>query len=112
MVTTPTLWKGLTQVNTSDELPQLDGQVIGLPDGGYIVVWSDIGDSTVVGQVFNALGEKVGDETLLSTAVLGSASSPSVALLADGTIAVAFVDNFAGDNDIVVRRFDTNLELV
>jgi Ca2+-binding RTX toxin-like protein len=118
MVTTPTLWKGLTQVNTSDELAQLDGQVIGLPDGGYIIVWSDnsgqhnpVG-SAVVGQVFNALGEKVGDETFLSGSTVGSASEPSVTLLADGTIAVAFVDNFAADEDILVRRFDTNLELV
>jgi Ca2+-binding RTX toxin-like protein len=118
MVTTPTLWKGLTQANTSDgNTFQGQGKVIGLPDGGYFVVWTDAslehnpnGDA-VVGQLFNPLGDKVGDEAFISGFTVGFQSLASVALLADGTIAVAFVD-FNGDRDISVRRFDANLDLV
>ena len=42
MATTPLLWKSQTQVNTSDGGQfQSDGQIVGLADGGYVVVWTD-----------------------------------------------------------------------
>jgi hypothetical protein len=48
MGTTPVLVKPQTQVNTTDaavgqggSAAQRDGQVAGLADGGYLVVWTD-----------------------------------------------------------------------
>jgi hypothetical protein len=48
MTTTPRLVKSLTQVNTSDAPvapgrfdAQFDGRIAALPNGGYIVVWTD-----------------------------------------------------------------------
>src|SRR4029450_12469613 len=65
--------KSLTQVNTADAavalggLPvQADGQIARLPDGGYVVVWTDSSrthnpnGSAIVGQRYDSLGNKVG----------------------------------------------------
>jgi Ca2+-binding RTX toxin-like protein len=115
MVDELTLWKDFTQVNTSDSgTGQGDGQIIGLPDGGYIIVWTDgsgtfATGNTVVGQRYNALGEKVGGEVHIGFSLNGEESSASVTLLADGTIAAAFVRS---TGDILVRHFDTDLEFI
>ena len=108
MTTTPKLWKGLTQVNTTDGGEyQSDGQIVGLNDGGYIVVWADWGDAynpdgaAIVGQRYNAFGNKVGGEVELSQFDSGSQFSPAVTRLSNGNIAVAFVDNFKADSIVV-----------
>ena len=42
MTTTPKLWKGLTQVNTTDAGAAQDGgQIVALDDGGYEIIWTD-----------------------------------------------------------------------
>jgi Ca2+-binding RTX toxin-like protein len=111
----PTLWKDFTQVNTTDAgAAQGDGQVVALPDGGYIIVWNDGSSSgntpgNIIGQRYSELGEKVGGEVPLSSGFNGAESSPAVTLLADGTIAVAFVRATGG---ITVRHFDANLEFI
>jgi hypothetical protein len=125
MSTTPRLWKSLTQVNTADEpvVPggtayQSDGQVAGLLDGGYVVVWTDESrthnpaGSAVVGQRYDIAGNKVGGEVKLSGFVDGYQFSPAVTRLPDGNVAVAFVDLFSGDNDIWVSIFTPALGLV
>lgn len=126
MTTTPKLWKSQTQVNTSDApFPgrggsnfQGDGQIAPLQDGGYVVVWTD-GSRThnpagyaVVGQRYDAAGNKVGGEADLSGFGSGSQFSPAVTVLPNGNIAVAFVDLFNGDNDIYVRIYNSSLGLV
>jgi Ca2+-binding RTX toxin-like protein len=114
MVDTPVVWTGFTQVNTSDgATAQADGQVVALQDGGYIVVWTDSSgvlatNDTVVAQRYNGLGEKIGGETLIHQQN-GTETQPSVALLADGSIAVGFV---RGNGDVLVRRFDANLDSI
>jgi len=57
VVTTPTLWKSETQVNTTDGgTGQTDPQIVARKDGGYFVVWVDDSDvhnpagSAVVGR--------------------------------------------------------------
>jgi WD40 repeat protein len=119
MTTTPKLWKSQTQVNTSDGgVSQLDGQIVGLPDGGYVVVWRDLslahnpGGIAIVGQKYNVLGEMVGGEVKISTGFVdGDQTAPAITAMPDGGIAVAFVDSDPGDN-IHVRRFDANLNLL
>jgi FG-GAP-like repeat len=125
MTTTPRLWKSLTQVNTSDAsvVPggtnfQGDGQIARLPDGGYVVVWTDdsftynpIG-SAIVGQRYDSAGNKVGGEVNLSLFGFGDQSSPAVTVLANGNIAVAFVHSNLGDDDINVHVFNPSLGFV
>ena len=123
MTTTPMLWKSLTQVNTSDNAKFQGGsQVVGLQDGGYLVVWQDesgnynppFGD-TIVGQRYDPAGNKVGGEVQLSQLPpLGLQLSPAVAVLSNGNIAVAYVDlrGSPPDRDIHVSIFDSALNFI
>ena len=124
MTTTPMLWKSLTQVNTSDNAKFQGGsQVVGLQDGGYLVVWQDESDNynppfgdTIVGQRYDSAGNKVGGEVQLSQLPpLGLQFSPAVAVLSNGNIAVAYVDlrgETTPDRDIHVSIFDSALNFI
>ena len=116
MTITPTLWKGLSQVNTTDGgKNQFNPQITPLQNGGYVVVWVDANrpdnpaGQIVMGQVYDFLGNKVGGEVKLSLAT-GLHNAPSVTTLTNGNIAVAFQDD-TNDN-IHVRVFGPALNLV
>jgi hypothetical protein len=126
MTTTPRLWKSATQVNTTDAPPnpmsggiafQLDGQVARLADGGYVVVWTDLsraynpGGQAVVGQRYDAAGNKAGSEVDISGFDSGDQLSPAIAALPNGYVAIAFVDTSLGE-DLYVRIYDSALGLV
>ena len=122
MTITPTLWKGSTQVNTTDPLFQLNAQIAPLQDGGYIVAWTDTSlthypnGATVVGQRYNFLGEKVGGEVRLA-AFTGSLHDQqyevAITTLSNGNIAVAFQDEDTGiDFDLFVRIYDPALNFI
>jgi FG-GAP-like repeat/FG-GAP repeat len=118
VTTTPRLVKSLTQVNTSDapvnpdsDASQLDGQVAPLADGGYVVVWTDgsgthnFSGTAIVGQRYDSLGNKVGGEVKISQFSSGDQSSPAITALPNGNVAIAFVDSFLGNQDLIVRIF-------
>ena len=124
MATTPTLRTPETQVNTTDaavgaggNATQEDGQIVALGDGGYVVAWTDgsraynPAGTAVLGQRYDAAGQRAGGEFNISQLVVGDQSSPAVAALPGGGFAVAFVDS-ANNGDIYVRRYDVNLNLV
>jgi FG-GAP-like repeat len=119
MTTTPRLWNSLTQVNTTDGgKNQFESRITPLQDGGYIVVWTDLSHAynplgeAVVGQRYDAAGNKVGGEVKLSQFTNGDQFSPAITTLANGDVAVAFVDLFTGNNNIYVRVFDPSLNFV
>jgi FG-GAP-like repeat len=127
MTTTPRLVKSLTQVNTSDAPvapgrfdAQFDGRIAALPNGGYIVVWTDQSGAhnpdgaAVVGQRYDSAGNKVGGEVYLTPTGSENQFSPAVTVLPNGNIAVAFVDRFDVDldTDIYVRVFDSALNFI
>jgi hypothetical protein len=97
---------------------QDDGHVVSLNDGGYVVVWTDFSrtynpaGAAVIGQRYDSAGNKVGGEVKLSGFNSGDQFSLAVTLLGNGNIAVGFVDQFAGDDDIYVRIFDSSLNPV
>src|SRR5262245_45699377 len=122
MTTTPRLWKSLTQVNTTDAPPpmsgglafQVDGQVAPLADGGYVVVWTDLSRAynpagqAVVGQWYDAAGNKARGEVNISGFDEGDQFAPAIAALPNGNVAVAFVDTSLGE-DIYVRIYNSSL---
>jgi len=126
MTTTPRLRKSQTQVNTSDApFPgrggsnfQGDGQIAPLQDGGYVVVWEDDSNTynpdgpAIVGQRYDPAGNRAGGEVNISQFTGGTEFSPAVTVLPNGNVAVAFVDQFNGDQDIYVRIFDSALNFV
>src|SRR5262245_27362190 len=122
MTTTPILWKSLTQVNTTDAGPynaiQSDGQIVALKDGGYVVVWTDDsganntdGAASAMRQRYDSARHKVDGEVDLTSGFRGDSFSPSVTLLGDGNLAVAFVNEFKGNDDICVRIFTPSLTI-
>ena len=118
MTTTPSLWKSPTQANTTGAGNQLDGQIAALNDGGYVVVWEDQSHvyqatgSAIVGQRYDAAGNKVGGEVNLSAFSSGSQTAPAITHLPNGNVAVAFVDTNAGDQDVWALIFNSSLQLV
>jgi hypothetical protein len=109
MTTTPTIWKDSSHA-TDDTGIQFDGQIVGLPDGGYFIAWEDFepSDSLIVGQRFNILGQKVGQEITLGQITGDDAVQPAIAVLSGGGIAVAFVTGLS----LVVHRYDAKMHLV
>ena len=125
MTTTPRPWNSLTQVNITDhDHTQFQGAITARQDGGYIVAWTDTSETfnslgeAIVGQRYDAAGNKVGGdpahggEVNLSLFTTGNQSDPAVTTLANGDIAVAFVDEFNLNDDIYVRVFDPSLHLI
>jgi hypothetical protein len=118
MVATPTLWDSGTQVNTTDGgVSQSDGQIVGLADGGYMIVWTDASrnfasqpGTTVVGQRFDILGNTVGGEFIVGESAWSTASQsePAIAILPSGNVGVAFVDRYDDPDPALVL---TTIEL-
>jgi hypothetical protein len=119
MSTTPVLWNSRTRVNTTDETlagnDQIAPQVIGLPNGGYLVTWVDNSralypnGSTIVGQPYDVNGNRIGPELYLG-AGSGYGVSSALAVLPDGRVLIAQGDEFFGDNNIYVQRLLPGLE--
>src|SRR4029077_7913169 len=121
MGTTPNLVRPLIQANTVDGgTVQQDGQIIGLNDGGYVIVYNDqspifTADQTGVGQVFDAAGNKVGGELRVSQFDDGQDAvfnGSAITNLHNGNISFAYTDLFQGDNDVWVRVLNPALGVV
>src|SRR4051812_48215837 len=121
MGATPGLVRSLIQVNTVDGgTVQQDGQIVGLNDGGYVIVYNDQSPTfttgqTIVGQRFDAAGNKVGAELRVSAFDDGQdsvANGSSITKLHNGNIAFAYTDLFQGDNDVWVRVVNPALGVV
>ncbi|MGK9171558.1 hypothetical protein KXR53_35075, partial [Inquilinus limosus] len=75
---------------------QIFPDLVALPDGGFVAVWSDSSsgingaDYNIVGQVFNAFGARVGSQFTVNTTTdgVGGQYIPHVAALADGRLVV------------------------
>jgi Ca2+-binding RTX toxin-like protein len=111
MADTPTIWRGLSQVNSRDGgFAQTESDIVALSDGGYLVVWEDRqfpGDTDMWGQRYDTAGDKVGNQFSVEV-VTDSQTVPALAAFADGNVLVAFTDDFA-DLDTWVDRLDPNL---
>ena len=120
MPATPVISKSQSQVNTFDGgLAQRDSQIVGLLDGGYLVVWEDHSHvhnpagSAIAGQRFNSAGEKVGSELFISSQFAsGDQLQPAVTRLSNGSIAVAYVDLNGGEQNIYASVFDLSMSFL
>lgn len=86
------------QVNSFTESQQQAAEVVGLKNGGFVVVWSGV-DATIIvkgegnnvfGQLYDADGTAVGDEFLVNSFDGEVQGDPSVAVLNDGSFVVAW----------------------
>ena len=87
-------------VNTTTAGNQTVSSVVGLPDGGAIVVWQSAnGDGSgtgIKGQLLDAKGQPVGAEFTVNTTTAGDQLTPQVAVLADGSFQVVWSTDSGG----------------
>lgn len=103
-------------VNTTTRGDQDQAKVIGLPDGGFVMVWeaqaADYAPVNIMMQRFDAAGDPVGENVRVNTVTgIGKVNKdPEIALLDDGSWAVVwhFFDflSFAQPHSVMVQVFD------
>src|SRR6202008_55701 len=81
-------------VNTTSASNQVNPDVVGLKDGGFVVVWHDLQRLGIYGQRFDAAGHKVGGEVLAGSGADSFDDPTSVPLLSDGRFIVGFTEYF------------------
>ncbi len=110
----------VVQVKSVTSYSQNSPRIAPLADGGFVVTYSD--DSTgwnssgddiwaqaVRAQRFTEDGDKLGDETLVNTTVLGPQDYPCVALLENGQFIVGWDDGYRDvDVDIKAQLFNAD----
>lgn len=104
-------------VNSSTYSYQYDPSVVALSSGGFFVSWysydeSKDGDGTaVIGQFFDASGNKVGSELTINSGSVGDQQIPSVAALGDDSVVVVWETAADGDyfsSSFSFRVFDSS----
>ena len=79
-------WNGVQTVNTTTEFNQADPSIVRLADGNVLVVWSDqaTGNSDIKFQRYDAIGNKIGIETLAQLPSSFNQNFSDVAALSTG----------------------------
>ena len=101
------------QVNTLNSGTQWFPKVASFSEGGFVVVWwSDSSpDAPIVGQRYDALGNKIGGEIQVADA----GGNPTVTTLPDGGFIVTYASpsgNAESRLDVFATRFDSTGEIV
>jgi len=95
-------------VNTTTTTDQRYPVVAADAVGNFVVVWNrfdqGVDGSQILAQRFSAEGERLGDELAINLLPAGSATSPSVAMTADGDFVVAWTD--AETLGVLARRYN------
>ena len=89
------------RANTTTANDQRHVDLVGLSDGGYVLVWTGSSGGTF-GQVYDATGAKVGTEFQANIAATGSYTRPSVAALPNGGFTISWTD---GTGAILTRNY-------
>jgi hypothetical protein len=105
------------QVNTHEISDQTDADVVGLSDGGYVVVWqSFLQDGSgwgVYGQRYDENNNQVNGEFLINTTTEGHQISPEVTSLSNEGFVVTWVsENDTGMYDVYVQMYNQANEMV
>ncbi|MCT7973618.1 S8 family serine peptidase [Laspinema olomoucense] len=99
------------KINNSTNNLQWNPSVTGLSDGGFIVTWGSTngGESgfDIYGQMYDNLGNVVGNEFQITTSSSGASSRSSVTGLGDGGFVVSWV-SAESDGGILAKRYDKN----
>jgi hypothetical protein len=109
---------GEFQVNTEFLGQQQRPSVIGLNDGGFVVVWDSVTSGTagdgdgqgVFGQRYDNTGAVVGGEFQINTEITNNQFDPAVASLTDGGFVVTWTSTSqdASSNGVFAQRFDAS----
>lgn len=86
-------------VNSETVSSQSWPRIQGLPDGGFVVVWTtsdptqDVSGSAIKAQIFDATGMPNGGEFLVNSISQNTQNTPDVAVLANGDILFGWMSN-------------------
>lgn len=101
-----------TQVNTVSTYSQTEPAITNLQDGGWVVTWASthLGNHTGEDQEiffkrFDASGNAVSRDTLVSTVSSTHDDIPDIVLLNNGDFAVTWAQNLLSDSEIFVRVY-------
>jgi len=97
-------------VNSTTSNNQQESYVAALSDGGFMISWSTIGTNgtwEIHAQRYDSSGIAVGGEFEVNTATANTQQSPSVAVLADGSIVAAFFSNASGTGEVRFQHLDS-----
>jgi hypothetical protein len=104
-------------VNTYTNLYQYSQQITALPNGNFIITWTDysatLGDSSDYGvhaQVFSPSGTRIGSEFLVNTSTIGDQSHSVITVLGNGNYVIAWQDRVSDGSEFGVRMqlFDSS----
>ena len=103
-------------VNTATAGAQEAASITALANGGFVVTWDDNSgtggddsESSVKAQVFDAAGNKVGNELLVNTVTAGSQGGSSVTALKNGGFVVSWEDDSGLNADGAVSSIKAQL---
>ncbi|MEL6977657.1 MAG: cadherin domain-containing protein [Pseudomonadota bacterium] len=110
-VTAATAFTGAElQVNTHTASYQSDPQIVALQDGGFVTIWTSIGQdgsgSGVYGRIFGADGAPDGGEFLVNTLTTNIQQKPSATALEGGGFVVAW-ESWEGSDQIKAQVFNS-----
>ena len=103
---------GEFQVNTTTASAQLQPEIAGLSNGGFVVTWSGIGADTsydIYAQAYDSSGNTVGGEVLVNTTATDHQLDPVITGLQNGGYVIAWRGTSDGSSyGIHMQRFDAS----
>jgi Ca2+-binding RTX toxin-like protein len=106
------LFGTLTQANTTPGSLANQTKVVALPNGGFMVVWTEsfgatgqvgVGDARIVGRIYDNSGVALTGEFTISDGVTGLRYDPAVTVGGDGNVYVSWLEQ-TGNGEVLVMR--------
>jgi VCBS repeat-containing protein len=100
------------QVNTYTSSYQINADVVGLSDGGFVITWQsheqDSSGYGIYAQRYDSNGATIGSEFLIPTSTAGDQTDPSITALNNGGFVVAW----EGIDEVYTQIYDANGQTV
>ncbi|QKE65475.1 M10 family metallopeptidase C-terminal domain-containing protein [Aquipseudomonas campi] len=90
--------------NANSSSSHIDPAVSALPDGGWLIAWSHFPTGEILSRRYDATGEPVSDEQLVSTTPYAGLCPPTVITLSDGGWLISWEKN----NEIISQQYDAS----
>ena len=116
-----TLFGGPVQMNTTPGTHATQTQIVALPGGGFMAIWSEsigatgavgVGDARIVGRVYDNAGVALTGEFTVSDGVTDLRYDPAVTLGGDGNVYVGWLEQTGNGEVYVMRGIDPTGALV
>ena len=112
MTTTPTVWKSdfiVNDIAPLDDHTEQNGRVVGLANGGWVVIWEDDTSGTVnaIAQIYDFEGNTIGGENSLGLLPSVHIFDLSIDALPNGGFVITHSDSLFGHMDVVADTYNS-----